>query len=144
MGSLIELYTSFKRIDFKKLLDECIEEKQGLIIGLNTRKQLYEKGIDSMGQPLEPPYTGFTKSIKRRKGQPVNRVTLKDTGAFYEGFEIGIEPNFIDIFSTDNKSKKLTDKYGDDIYGLTDENTAILAEQIKPVLLNKTRQQIGI
>ncbi len=144
MGSLRALYESTKSLDMNVLLDECIEEKEGLIIGLNTRKQLFDKGIDAMGHPLEPPYAGVTKAYKRRKGQPVDRVTLKDKGDFYEGFYTEIERDFIQILSSDNKTPDLMAKYGVDIIGLTKENTGVLAGELKLLMQRKLRQRFGI
>ena len=143
MGSLVEMRSNLKKLDPSKLIDESLKELESYIIALNTRKQLYDKGIDSTGRPLRP-YTNFTKSIKRRKGQPVNRTTLKDTGDFYEGFKVKEYGNFLELMSTDNKSQKLKDKYGTDIFGLTPENTLLVADKLRILLQEKVRRALTL
>lgn len=92
------------------------------ILDLNRDAQLYEKGITSEGNLLFPPYANITRQIKANKLQPINRVTLFDTGDFYRGFDIRINYPIFSIYSTDQKSSDLMDKYGSDIFGLTVEN----------------------
>lgn len=144
MGSLIALSRAVKNIDLNKMLDDAIKQEENYIIGLNTRKQLFEKGIDAMGQPLTPPYAGTTKAYKRRKGQPVDRVTLKDKGNFYQGFFVDIENQFVQILSNDNKTPDLMAKYGNDIFGLTSDNTSLLADKIKILMQKNIRSTLKI
>lgn len=144
MGSLIALSRAVKNIDLNKMLDDAIKQEENYIIGLNTRKQLFEKGIDAMGQPLTPPYAGFTKSIKRFKGQPVDRVTLKDTGDFYQGFFVDINKDYFQISSHDRKTHDLEEKYGENLFGLTKDNISLLIIRIKPNMQKSIRSILKI
>lgn len=107
-------------------------ETEELIVRLNTKKQLF-KGIDSESIPLESiggAYTDFTVQEKlnnRNPPQPVDRVTLEDTGEFYESFEVFFDIKGFDIFADSIKnglfgSQDLAVRYGENIVGLTTES----------------------
>jgi len=143
--------------DYIQKLERVIEEipKQSLniireneeeILNLNRDSQLYDKGIDSNRQSIFPPYSQFTRLIKRSQGNIFNRVTLFDTGAFYDGFKIKLNGygNPFNIYSTDSKSSNLQDKYGSSIFGLTEQNERFLNyEIIKPELEKYIKQHLG-
>lgn len=92
-------------------------------------EQLYKRGIKGDGTELKE-YTNFTKSIKISKGQPYDRTTLLDTGSFFAFFDLKLIDNELDIFSTDTKTVKLIEKYGESIFDLTIKNNKIVNEQI--------------
>ncbi|QSD24994.1 hypothetical protein [Tenacibaculum phage JQ] len=110
-------------------------------------EQLFKRGIDGNGNLLKE-YTNFTKSIKIGKGQPIDRTTLLDTGQFFAFFDLKFEDEKLDIFSTDSKSIKLIEKYGDSIFDLTIKNNEIVNKDIfeenliKWILNTKTFTQI--
>lgn len=119
------------------------------ILDYIREKQLFEKGIDGNGNKLTPEYKPFTIAIKRQKGQPTDRVTLEDTGSFYKGFDlIYTDQNALGIFSRDEKTPDLIDKYGADIFTFTTKNIEEINEQIfeteliKWLLNTKTFTQI--
>lgn len=115
--------------------ERIINNKAEEIIDLNRDNQLYDLGIDSDADLLTPQYSNTTILFKRQEGKPYNRVTLFDTGDFYRGFRIKLNyPNF-SIYSTDEKSSMLQDKYGSNIFGLITENQRkVNYEIIKPEL----------
>jgi hypothetical protein len=113
----------------------AIVEMEDSVIELNTEGQLW-KGKRADGQPVRPGYTAYTKEIKRAKGQPTNRVTLRDTGDFYESFDIKYGKDRFEIYATDHKAGKLERKYSDQIYGLNDDSLNAL----RPALLEETQR----
>lgn len=91
------------------------------------RNRLF-RGQNANKTKISPLYTPFTKRIKRFKGQPTDRVTLKDTGDFYAAMGIIIDRNrkaFL-LINRDSKIAKLTRKYGNYILGLTPEDIDFL------------------
>jgi hypothetical protein len=106
-------------VDFTRLdrlfsaLDNLSEDKiwlfavdkdvQDEIIRINTEDQLEEEGIDSLGRKLGD-YAPSTIAYKRRKGQRYDHVTLKDTGDFYNSFNVKVNVNEI-IIDADDSSK---------------------------------------
>lgn len=57
-----------------------VAEDNAVVLELANQQQL-EQGLDSTGRDITPEYTAFTVQEKQEKGQPVDRVTLRDSGA---------------------------------------------------------------
>ena len=138
---------SYIERNFDLYVEDIIREKEQIIINFNRETQLYDKGITSKSKSIlsYKPYRRLTIQIKQDKGQPTDRVTLKDRGDFYEGFYIEyFEEGFL-INSTDEKTKKLKAKYGEDIFGLTNENISnLLHKEIIPILIKQYKDRLGI
>ena len=107
-------------------------EVQDEIIRLNTIDQLYDRGIDSDEQSLGE-YHPITQAYKISVGERYDHVTLKDTGAFYDSFRIEIDARGFNIVADDEAfyDRPLTEVYGLEILGLTQENTEWLGAFIK-------------
>jgi len=140
MQRLKELIKSLKT--FEKLLlkevEKVIRDNTEIVEEMNSEDQLFEQGIDRHGQKIADyaPYSDVTVQIKREKGQPTNRVTLRDEGDFHFSFFIEFSPTGFEIRADDGKTKKLLEGYGDGILGLTDENVRDLAKNyILPELI---------
>ena len=118
--------------EFKYSINETIAEtmqnNKEVIIDMNATSQLNEQGINSQGILLDSfqPYTARTISIKRAKGQPFDRVTLRDSGDFQASIHVLFYNDGFMIQATDIKTNDLIAKYGEDILGLTDEHIAEL------------------
>ena len=117
----------FKNID--SVILEITEEKETQDFLINIlQDQLFTTGEDGNGLSLGE-YSPVTIQIKKRKGQPTDRITLKDTGDFYNSYEL--QP-FEGGFVIDGNGKKegtdLFLKYGDDILKPNDETLTEIAE----------------
>lgn len=93
-------------------------------------------GKKSNGNSITPDYSQTTIEIKQQKGQPTDRVTLKDTGDFYKGMTTVYSSVGITLTSSDSKTGKLTKKYGNEIFGLTPDNLSKTRELFFEILLN--------
>jgi hypothetical protein len=106
--------------------------------------QLYS-GKLSTGGWIFPQYSPSTKVRKRKKGQPTDRVTLKDTGAFYKGIFIDVRGDIFVIDSSDeygsditgSKRDKLVEKYGVEIFGLNKDSKVEYIKTLKKALLKR-------
>lgn len=122
---------------------EAIVQTENEIVDFN-REQLYE-GIRADDTKIEPEYAELTKVIKAAKGQPYDRVTLKDTGDFYAGINVDINSNSYDLSSTDEKTVKLVTKYGDQIFGLNNKNKVTYINQfLRPALEDRITAKLLI
>lgn len=124
-------------------ISEIIKENEAWICDMNTEDQLYERGVNRVGVDIMDymPYTPKTIEIKEVKGQPTNRVTLRDEGDFHSSFKLIIDKDKLTITAEDWKTEFLMRKYGRQILGLTDENAQELVnEYIYPDLLSKARE----
>ena len=89
------------------------------------------------------PYTARTIQIKQRKGQPYDRVTLRDTGEFYSSLHVEFDDDGFYVTSTDDKAKYLLARYGKTIFRLTNQNfTELLRNYIRPELQQKLKEKI--
>lgn len=137
MDVLIEYLNDFKRkLDISEIFNFVIStELKELIIELN-QDQLYDLGQDSKGNKLwsfspSMPYSPYTIKIKQAKGQPTDRLTLRDTGAFYKSFTVEVEGTSIVLDADGQKQDtNLFSQYGIDILGLNDQNMAIFLERL--------------
>lgn len=131
------------RQELPKITEIIIEQSKTKILDLIREDQLFERGIDGTGQPLQP-YAPFTIAVKRAEGRDPNIVTLFDTGDFYRGFDLLFTDQFsVGVFSRDDKTPKLVQKYGNEIFTFTIENNQVLNEDIiKPQLIEWILQQI--
>ena len=134
----------FKDIIDEELKNEILKNKD--VICDMIRSQLYDLGIEGRGISIASyqPYSTSTIKKKIKKGQPTNRVTLRDTGEFYRHFYIVFDADGFYIDSDDKKTKSLVEKYGRTIFRLTDANFSILLNNyIKPSLKQKMEEQIN-
>lgn len=137
MRALESLANRVKSLNVTDLIHELSEHKDftDFIIELNTKNQLYDKGVNSLNVSIGD-YSPKTKGIKQEQGQPYDRVTLNDTGAFYESFITFF--NGKDIVISANVIKDTSDlitDWGKEILGLNEDSLTLLREKAKSILL---------
>lgn len=84
---------------------------QDEIIEMNQERLFTGRYVE--GHRIEPEYTQLTEEEKRKKGQPFDRVTLKDTGDYYESFYVQASASQFYTGARDEKSESLSEKYED-------------------------------
>lgn len=120
MATIKAVLTNFQKLDIENVARKTIDETKETIVELN-KEQLFA-GKRSDGTDIKPAYSGFTINEKEKKDQPYDRVTLKDTGAFYAGITVKVEGDKIIENSIDEKNDELFDKYATsrgNIFGLS-------------------------
>ena len=117
--------------------------KQYRFLETLNREQLF-KGIRADETKIEPDYTPRTIQIKRTKSQPVDRVTLKNTGAFYSSIKANLQASNVQIKATDAKTSKLESKYKPEIIGITFNNRQIVAKRLAPDMIKYIVEKIFI
>lgn len=138
--------------DLSSLLDEVFKQSEvkGTMIEFN-QDQLQD-GTDALGQVISTiggsPYRAKTVIIKRKKGQPTNKVTLKDTGEFYQTFKVVFVKDGYEITADFQKGdENILDNFGSqyDFMGLDLESlTELCFEVVLPRLGTLLRKQIGL
>lgn len=131
--------------DLPRLLEQAIYEKEQEIVSAIANDQLYRRGITGKGVKIMDyePYAKATISIKRKKGQPTTRVTLRDTGSFHENMFVVVDEEGFYVTSSDEKTEALKARYGDDIFRLTNENlTRLVRSHIKKVIVKQLKQEL--
>ena len=118
-------------------IEKVVQTNERFIVKMNT-EQMY-KGELSTGQAIRPPYSPATIQYKKRKNQPSNRVTLRDTGNFHFS-QLKVIARYKDfVIDTSLSGSRpygfLMSKYGEDILGLNDKNKKELVNKklLKPI-----------
>ena len=116
--------------------------EQPTIERLNTDEQMFKQGERADGAAITPAYTAFTKGIKQMKGQPTNRVTLRDTGAFHRSVSVQWRSKDFLIVATDPKTPDLVRKYSPAILGLSDDSLTVLNRLLSPKVQTAFRKLV--
>jgi hypothetical protein len=105
-------------------LKKAIEENEDALLNIVRYEQLYEGGINGLGEEIwnYAPYAKITIRAKQEKGQIADRVTLHDTGKFYKRMRLVITDKGFYISSPTLYTPDLLDKYGEEILRFTNEN----------------------
>ena len=128
-----------------ELLEDIIMDKEDVIVSAIANDQLYRRGINGKGEKIMDymPYTATTVKIKKRKGQPTTRVTLRDTGDFHKSMFVVFDSDGFYITASDDKTQSLIEKYGSEIFRLTDKNfNRIIRSHIRKELVKRLKQSI--
>lgn len=113
---------------------------EDFIISLNQSQLL--SGQRSDGSTITPLYKAVTMRIKKVSSPTPN---LRDKGDFYKGMQLIfnlVGSAEFTITSTDFKTLGLKAKYGDNIFGLTDQNIQKLINLIEPHLIDWFRKKV--
>ena len=121
---------------------EAVANEMKPDIASANRRQMFE-GKRADGSFIVPEYAPATIVRKQKKGQPTDRVTLKDTGSFYSKIFVTIASRNVFISSSDSKTGKLTGKYGERIFGISDESSAGLREKSEILLVRRIKSIIN-
>lgn len=98
-----------------EILLEIANERETQDFVLETlRQQLFNEGVEGFT------YAESTIDIKRKKNQPTNRVTLRDTGEFYDSWQIeATDEAFIITSDSEKNGYDLLSKYPEEKVILT-------------------------
>jgi hypothetical protein len=129
--------------DLNVLGASVISETEDDFIDYN--KDQMSEGKRSDGQRIGvyawPSYERFKTQKFPRSGGWVN---LELKGDFKSSMRVRTTNNKWQVYSTDSKAKKLQDKYGLDIYGLTAENMLEYRSKFfMPLFMNRVRMYLN-
>lgn len=145
MSRLKKLISNIKKFqeNWDSIILDIIYDREADVVRYVYEIQLYMEGIrgeDGAFIMDYDPYKPSTIAIKERKGQPTDRVTLRDTGAFHKSFYIEYGDNEFTITAEDWKTPLLMERYGGGIMNLTDEHLNSLKVGIlKPELIKQLK-----
>lgn len=135
MASITELMLRLKNTDVERLAMESIEDTRSDLIA-RQQEQMFA-GKTATGTTITPHYKPRTVSIKSKKGQPTDRVTLKDTSAFYKAIFVDVRDTTYVIDSIDYKTPLLISKYGKSIFGLGGIYMIGYRHDVRPIFNDK-------
>lgn len=130
-------------IDMSLIALEAFKDNKEIAFDMNTEEQLFGQGVDSFGRSLGD-YAPLTVILRSEAGLPVDRITLKVTGDFYDGWEGDFNSWPVMFTSSDPKTGELLFMFGSDIFGLTDQNLKkLIDEQILESINDKFKSRLS-
>lgn len=141
------LIDKFKKVgeelDTGEIVKKIVRDNDNILIDMNAQDQLYAKGVNRLGVRIDEyqPYRPLTIKVKIEKRQPYDRVTLKDTGEFYDSFYVETAEDRFYIKASDEKTNWLIKKYGAEIFGLTNDSLAeFINDYVKDEAYNRIKE----
>lgn len=141
------LIDKFKKVgeelDTGEIAKKIVRDNDNILIDMNAQDQLYAKGVNRLGVRIDEyqPYRPLTIQVKIEKRQPYDRVTLKDTGEFYDSFYVETAEDRFYIKASDEKTNWLIKKYGAEIFGLTNNSLAeFINDYVKDEAYNRVKE----
>lgn len=122
------------------LVQRAADRQEDLMISLNIEQ--LNAGLLDTGAPITPAYAPYTVIQKKKKGQPYDRVTLKDEGFFQGAIRVKQYATKYELISLDAKSEALQEKYGHEILGLSDPSLGQVRQAMKPLMIKDLRSII--
>jgi len=117
------------------LIRDAAHENEAIIIDYVIEDQLFERGVDGNEQTLGE-YSPITVSIKQIKGQPTDRITLRDSEDWGRSTYLFIGPGMMEVRTTDDKTGEIFFKYGEEVLKVTDDNIQdFVDEYLRPFLI---------
>lgn len=142
-----KLIDKFKKLgeelDTGEIAKKIVRDNDNILIDMNAQDQLYAKGVNRLGVRIDEyqPYRPLTIQVKIEKRQPYDRVTLKDTGEFYDSFYVETAEDRFYIKASDEKTNWLIKKYGAEIFGLTNDSLAeFINDYVKDEAYNRVKE----
>ena len=142
MTTVLDLQARLRAVNIQDVAVKSIKQTDDELI--RWQKEQLFSGKTSTGGFIRPPYKPSTRAIKRKKGQPTDRVTLKDTGSFYDRIFVDIGTEVFNVGSEDNKESILTGEYKPTIFGLNKISRAGYASDVRPVFVRNMENVTGL
>lgn len=124
MARINEIIKRWKSLDVEVTARQAFNDTKENYADLNAEQMF--SGVTKDDGPItldgRKGYARKTYEIKTEKGQPTDRITLRDTGAFQRGIYAKIEGTTITISSTDSKADEIQERTGKEIFGLNEGN----------------------
>ena len=152
MRALESLANRVKSLNINDMIHELSENTEFMdyIIELNTRNQLYDKGVNANGIRLDSIGGEYSTNTivgvpgrfqgKMELGLPTDRITLFNKGKFYESFITFFNGKDI-VLSADTIKNNwdgaidLLDRWGKEILGLNEDSLTLLRLKAKLILI---------
>jgi hypothetical protein len=146
MATISTLRKRLEGVDEMQVAANSVRDTKETFADINVEQMM--AGLRSDGTDILPSYKDVTIEIKKLKGQPTDRVTLRDTGAFQEGIVTNVSGQQIVTTSTDDKTEKLKKKYNtakSSIFGIGGKyKQKYIDEDLTPQFLKNMKKATGL
>lgn len=139
-----DLLRNIQSIDTTKVCAEAIDDTKAEYLESNKGQML--DGYDSTGEKIRPKYKNYQYAKEKNQQNPrpgFGFADLRLTGSFQDAMKIKLEGVSLEVESTDEKSKDLEKKYGENIYHTTGVyRTNYLDQILMPNLKDKIKSKL--
>lgn len=150
MATIGTFKTRLQKVDMGFLAGESIDQTRSAMIDAQ-RAQMFagedreDHPIHRIGKPADYIYAEMTIKQKQRKGQPTNRVTLRDTNDFHRLIFVEVREETFVIDSFDEKAAQLIKDYGGVIFGLNrPRRTEYVQVHLRPRLMRTVKNVLEL
>jgi hypothetical protein len=141
--TIIDLLEKIEQMDIESAAEQSVNDTASAYAQKNI-DQMYSGKLNN-GKDIEPEYAESTKKRKRKRGEPADRVTLKDKGKFYSGYKAKASDGYITSESDVEYEKYIDKKYTEKIHGLNDDSMSEYVEsQLWDAFREKLEDQINL
>jgi hypothetical protein len=116
MTTVQDMINRLRQVDIESLTWASLEETRAAYVEAQVSQM--NAGIRSDGAEITPQYAASTVARKKRKGQPSDHVTLRDTGEYHRKMSVSVDNEDLKINSDVEYEKYLDERYTSKIYGL--------------------------
>lgn len=141
MSSINDMMKRLEKLDVMQVAADSMEDTRQDIIR-HQQDQLFA-GRNADDREITPFYRPSTIARKKKKSQPTDRVTLKDTGSFYDGVFVDVRKETFVVSSTDPKTGFLVKKYNA-VFGLAGDFKVEYVRDLRPVFNKKIEDITGL
>lgn len=146
MATVLDVQENIKSLKVKDIAIDAIDKTLEVAVSLNVEQLTMGKNSD--GTKIKPSYRSKKYAQLKANKNPKPGMWTPDlilTGAFTESFKIDISGDNLKYSATDSKAPELTKKYGDDIFGLSENSNEYYAQNIVfPVMMETINQMTGL
>lgn len=148
MGTILDLLEAVEVFDAESEFLYGIMLNERNAVDLN-HSQL-QVGEYANNESIMPDYASLDYADEKQRMNPLPPYAtpdLKLSGGFYQGFflDLGaLDNGYFELNSRDHKTDELTAKYGDEIFGLNDDNTEILMTDVMDYFAQQVLNKIGL
>lgn len=145
MADVMDMIENLNSLNIDKEAKVAIAKTTNDMVKLNQEQLTYGLRADGkkIGHYRNSEYAAMKNAMNPLPG--FGFVDLILTGAFYESFEIDVNGDELERFATDSKADSLIDKYGDEVFGLTENNQEFYNEEIfYPLFTDSIEEQTGL
>lgn len=126
-------------------LENIVDTNKDALLQLQEQ-QMYE-GKDSKGEPITLDGGGYAETTirwKKEKGQPTDRVTLKDTGDLYNSLQATVDEKTFSMKGDTPYEKELIERTGEQVYGLDEDSRQQFADNVTlPAIKSIFKEKTG-
>jgi hypothetical protein len=143
MATIGHLIKNLEEVDINNVIEESMNDTVGSFARLQRLQMLSGKNSEGrrIGRYKNAAYARKKYQLSRLAGY--GNVDLRLTGDFYRGVTVDPRSNSVVIDSGDYKTEILTDKYGEEIFGLNQEYAGEYSvNYLSPVAVEKIKKQI--